>query len=172
MSLTGWDAPCSAALGFLPGRSQRVRHRRGRSCLTAQSPSAHQKSQIEVFKNTSQRAKSASCSARGSFLAGRTGPGVPSCSGDGFWVCLTPFQHNRVGTPDPAPPNPLSKVVLLTNIINHLRKHLFCQVSNYFAHFIYLSIIYKGKKILFMHSIEIGNEREKCRKIRMLCLSH
>lgn len=29
----------------------------------------------------------------------------------------------------------------------------------------------KGK-ILLMHSIEIGNEHEKCRIIRMLCLSH
>lgn len=151
MSL-GWDAPCSALLGLVPGRSQRARHRRGKICLTAQSTSAHQKSETEIFTNSYKELNSPSAQYQPVSvfcLAGRAGSGVPHWLPQ-FWewfFCVSQHSNTTLwGTPDTAPPNPISKVILLINIIILLRKHLFCQVSNYFSHFIYFYIIYKGEK--------------------------
>lgn len=175
VSQTGWAAPCSALVGISPGRSQRVRHRRGKICPTAQSTSAQQKSETEIFKNSYKELNSPSAQYQPVFAGKQDRVWCPHtgfpCFGNGF--CVSHHSNTTLwGIPDTAPPNPISKVILLINIITLLRKHLFCQVSNYFSHFIYFNIIYKGKKILLMHSIELGNEHEKCRIIKMLCLSH
>lgn len=134
VSQTGWDAPCSAALGCSPGRSQRVRHRRGKSWLTAQSTSAQQKSTPGILKNTHKELNPPSAQPGSIFcLAGRSGSGVPRFR-NGF--CVSHHSNTALwGIPDPAPPQPISKVILLINIITLLRNHLFCQVSNYFSHF-------------------------------------
>lgn len=95
---------CSALLGFVPGRSQRVRHSRGKICLTAQSTSAHQKPETEIFTNSYKELNSPSAQYQPVSvfcLAGRAGSGVPHWLPQ-FWewfLCLTSFQHNSVGNP-------------------------------------------------------------------------
>lgn len=140
MSQTGWDALFPGVVGFLPVRSQRVRHRRGKIWLTAQSTSAYQKSETEIFKNTYKELNSPSAQYQpvSTFcLAGRTGSSVPHwlpLFGNGF--CVSHHSNTTLwGIPDTAPPNPINKIILI-NMITLLRKHLFCQVSNYFPHFI------------------------------------
>lgn len=123
MSQTGWDAPCSGAVGFLPVRSQQVRHRRGKSWQTAQSTPAYQKS--EIFKHKELNSPSSQYRP-GSILClagqGWVSPTGFPCFGNGFCVS----HHSNItlwGIPDAAPPNPKSKVILLINIITLLRKH-------------------------------------------------
>lgn len=154
VSQTGWDAPFSGLVGFLPGRSQRARHRRGKIWLTAQSTPAYQKSEREIFKNSHKELNSPSAQYQPVSvfcLAGRAGSGIPHWL-PLFWECFCVSHHSNTtlwGIPDSAPPNPISKVILLINIITLLRKHLFCQVSNYSSHFIYFNIIYKGKNLTY-----------------------
>lgn len=111
VSQTGWDAPFSGLVGFLPGRSQRVRHRRGKIWLTAQSTSAYQKSETEIFKNSYKELNSPSAQYQPVSvfcLAGTTGSGVPHWL-PLFWewfLCLTSFQHNSVGNPWHCPTKP------------------------------------------------------------------
>lgn len=84
----------SAALGFSPVRSQRVRHRGGKSCLTAHSTSVHQKSETETFKNSHKELNSLSAQYMYLFSVWQAGQGLvaPSgspCFGNGFCVSHT-----------------------------------------------------------------------------------
>lgn len=114
VSQTGWDAPCSGTVGFLPVRSQRVRHRRGKSWLTAQSTSAYQKSETEIFKHSHKELNSPSAQYMpGSIFVWQARQGLVSptgfpCFGNGFcvshhssmsvgnrWYCTTkPYQQS------------------------------------------------------------------------------
>lgn len=106
------------------------------------STSAYQKSKPEIFKNSYKELNSPSAQYMPVYLfpiwqAGQglvSPPGFP-CFGNSF--CVSHHSNTALwAIPDTAPPNLISKVILI-NIITLLRKHLFCQVSNYFSHFIY-----------------------------------